>query len=250
LKSLMLCGGEALLRARHPQLGVLGPAALLPPAGDPRYLPLSRFVIARALADWQRFARQETPVKLSVNVPVSGVWGPEFTTWVRADLPSDPTFPGLIVEITEEEIITDRDWVREVATQLKLYNVSVSIDDFGSAYSSFARMQDLPFAELKLDRRFVSGCASDPLKHGVCVTVIRLARNLGSSVCAEGVEEPEDLRSLIEMGCDVAQGFLFARPMPVEQFAELLRRGGQMFPLEQVQRTDGNAFTARTATSR
>jgi EAL domain-containing protein (putative c-di-GMP-specific phosphodiesterase class I)/CheY-like chemotaxis protein len=222
LQSLLICGGEALLRAKHPKLGVVAPADLLPPAGDPRYQPLSWFVIRRAVEDWELFA--------------------------RGALPSDPRFPGLIVEITEDEIIQDREWVHEVATQLKLYDVSISIDDFGSAYSSLSRLNDLPFSELKLDRSFVSGCSSNPLKFGVCRTVVDLARNLGASVCAEGVEEREDLRSLIEIGCDTAQGFLFARPMPAEQFAQMLQRGEPVLPLEKsAQPTDGKPTLVRRA---
>jgi EAL domain-containing protein (putative c-di-GMP-specific phosphodiesterase class I)/FixJ family two-component response regulator len=249
LRSLSICGGEALLRANHPQLGIVGPAALLPPTGHPSYQPLSRFVMQRALVDWLRLADQDNPIKLSVNVPVSVALVPDFIAAVRADLPSDPRFPGLVIEITEDEIIEDRHWVREVATQLKLYNVSLSIDDFGSAYSSLSRLRDLPFSELKLDRSFVSGCSSDRLKHGVCRTVVDLARNVGASVCAEGVEEPDDLHALIEMGCDSAQGFLFARPMPVEQFAALLQRGEQVLPLQHLVRS-GKTSSFRRAPGR
>jgi EAL domain-containing protein (putative c-di-GMP-specific phosphodiesterase class I) len=245
LRSLSICGGEALLRANHPQLGIVGPAALLPPTGHPSYQPLSRFVMRRALADWLRLADHDKLIKISVNVPVSVALVPDFIAVVRADLPSDPRFPGLVIEITEDEIIEDRHWVREVATQLKLYNVSLSIDDFGSAYSSLSRLRDLPFAELKLDRSFVSGCSSDRLKRGVCRTVVDLARNVGASVCAEGVEEPDDLRALIEMGCDSAQGFLFARAMPVEQFSALLQRGEQLLSPEQFARSSKTSSTRR-----
>ena len=128
------------------------------------------------------------------------------------------------------------------------YDVSISIDDFGSAYSSLSRLHDLPFSELKLDRSFVSGCSSNPLKFGVCRTVVDLARNLGASVCAEGVEEREDLRSLIEIGCDTAQGFVFARPMPAEQFAQMLQRREPVLPLEpSVKPIDSNPTLVRRA---
>jgi EAL domain-containing protein (putative c-di-GMP-specific phosphodiesterase class I) len=160
-------------------------------------------------------------------------------------------FPGLIIEVTEDEIIQDRAWVHEVATQLKLYNISISIDDFGSAYSSLSRLHDLPFSELKLDRSFVSGCSANPLKLGLCRTVVDLARHVGASVCAEGVEEPEDLRSLIELGCDTAQGFLFARPMPADEFAAMLERGEQVFRFEQLaKQTEGKRAMARRVRTR
>jgi EAL domain-containing protein (putative c-di-GMP-specific phosphodiesterase class I) len=98
--------------------------------------------------------------------------------------------------------------------------VSISIDDFGAAYATFSRLLALPGAELKVDRRFVSGCANDQSKHILCQSAIDLAHKLGSKVCAEGVENCEDFRDLIEMRCDMAQGFLFAKPMPPDLFVE------------------------------
>jgi EAL domain-containing protein (putative c-di-GMP-specific phosphodiesterase class I)/ActR/RegA family two-component response regulator len=222
LKSLSVSGAEALLRAEHPEHGILTPADLLPPPGDPLYHPMSRFVIARALADWTCFAGRQLPLKLAVNVPVSVVAAPGFIGLVRGLLPTDPNFPGLIIEVTEDEMIRDPESMREIATQLKLYNVWISIDDFGSGYASLSRLSDLPFIEVKIDRGFVSNCSSDWLKHALCQAAIDVAHRFGASVCAEGVETAEDLRSLVNLGCDAAQGFLFARPMPADKLAKML----------------------------
>jgi EAL domain-containing protein (putative c-di-GMP-specific phosphodiesterase class I) len=92
--------------------------------------------------------------------------------------------------------------------------VDLSIDDFGSGYASLSRLNDLPFAEVKIDRSFVSGCATNALKHSLCQTVVDLAHRFGATACAEGVEQIEDLRALMAMKCDTAQGYLFAKPMP------------------------------------
>src|SRR5262249_31030572 len=104
----------------------------------------------------------------------------------------------------------------------KLYNVLMSIDDFGKAYTSLARFRDLPFVELKLDRKFVNNCSSDAANKTLCQSVIDFAHHFGASVCAEGVETTHDLRALIEMNCDMAQGFLFAKPCPMEVFKATL----------------------------
>ena len=112
--------------------------------------------------------------------------------------------------------------MREIAIQLRLYNTSISLDDFGSAYASLSRLKDLPFREIKLDRSFVSGCATDELKRGLCATVVDLARRFGVSTCAEGVESVEDLLCLTELGFDTAQGFLFAKPLRSADFLDLL----------------------------
>jgi EAL domain-containing protein (putative c-di-GMP-specific phosphodiesterase class I) len=110
--------------------------------------------------------------------------------------------------------------------QLKLLKVRISFDDFGAAYASLSRLLDLSCIELKLDRSYVARCSSDPLKHAVCQTMVDLAHRVGSLACAKGVEHPEDLRCLIEMGCDSVQGFLFAKPMPPEAFvAQMISLG-------------------------
>jgi EAL domain-containing protein (putative c-di-GMP-specific phosphodiesterase class I)/CheY-like chemotaxis protein len=224
LKSFAVVGAEALVRARHPERGIFQPADLLPPPGDPLYKPLSLFVIRRALADWRMLAHRQYPVKIAVNVPASILGAPGFVDFVRKALPPHPKFPGLIVEVTEDEVIRDLDWIHEVATQLRLYDVSLSIDDFGSAYASLSRIKDLPFRELKLDRSFVVNCASDALKRSLCHTVVDLAHCFGASACAEGVETEDDVRCLAELGFDSAQGFIFAKPMPCSEFLEFVAR--------------------------
>jgi EAL domain-containing protein (putative c-di-GMP-specific phosphodiesterase class I)/CheY-like chemotaxis protein len=230
LQSFTIAGAEALVRARHPDRGVLSPAELLPPAGNPLYKPLTLFVIKRAILDWRIFAGHGHPTKLAVNVPASILSAPGFVDFARNALPPHPKFPGLIIEVTEDEVLRDLDWIHEVATQLRLYNVSLSIDDFGSAYASLSRIKDLPFREVKLDRSFVTNCAADALKRGLCHTVADLAHCFGASACAEGVESEDDLRCLVELGFDTAQGFIFAKPMPSAQFLEFIAKPLTMPP--------------------
>jgi diguanylate cyclase (GGDEF)-like protein len=248
LKSLSVCGAEALVRARHPSHGVITPANLLPPAGHPAYEPLSKLVIGQAVADWAGFADQGLRLRLAVNVPVSVIHAPNFITMVRSILPADASFPGLTIEITEDEVIRDPKWAREVASQLKLYNVGISIDDFGSAYASLSRLNELPVIEVKIDRSFVAGCASDRLKHGLCQTVVDLAHRFGATACAEGVEAPEDLRELIKMNCDTAQGYLFAEPLPAGKLAATLLAGSGQAMQARIARALGDPEPlARTA---
>jgi EAL domain-containing protein (putative c-di-GMP-specific phosphodiesterase class I)/FixJ family two-component response regulator len=228
LKSLVVCGAEALIRVQHPDHGVIEPAEFLPPAGDPLYKPLSFFVLRRAMADSAVFAENGFLLKISINVPASILNASGFVDLVRRMVPRDPSFPGMIIEVTEDEFIRDPEWMREVATQLKLYNAWISIDDFGKAYASLSRLTDLPFVELKLDRSFVSNCGSDRLKYALCQTVADLARRFGASLCAEGVETADDLRCVTRLGFDSAQGYFLARPMPSDRFlASLLSHKGK-----------------------
>ena len=219
LRSFVVCGAEALLRARHPVHEILTPAALIPPAGSVLHQPLAKFVIRRTMQDWRFFAGCGMPLKLAINMPVSVINAPDFMSGLREQLPTDTQFPGLVIEVTEDEVIRDLQWIREVSTQLKLYDVGISIDDFGTAHSSLSRLLELPCVELKLDRSFVANCAFEPLKYAVCQTVVDLAHRVGSRVCAEGVEKVEDLMAVIRMGCDTAQGYIFAKAMPPGSFA-------------------------------
>ena len=222
LRSLTVSGAEALIRARHPLHGVIAPIDLLPPAGDPLYLPLSSFVLRRTMEDWQLFAQQGYPLKFAINVPASVLGASGFVDEVRRAIPYNESFPGLIIEITEDEIIADPKGIGEVMTQLRLYNTTISIDDFGSAHSSLSRVKDLPFGEIKLDRSFVTGCAFDPLKRGLCQTVADMAHRFEASTCAEGIETIDDLRCIVGLGFDIGQGFLFAKPMPRNDFLKSL----------------------------
>jgi EAL domain-containing protein (putative c-di-GMP-specific phosphodiesterase class I)/ActR/RegA family two-component response regulator len=224
LKSRRMCGAEALIRSRHPERGILLPAELLPPSGDPLHLPLADFVIRRALTDWSFFASDHITPKLAINMPISIFETPEFVANLRKYLPSDSSFPGLIVELTEDEVISDPEFAREVAIQLKLYNIGVAVDDFGRGYATLERVRALPFSELKIDRTKVHGCARLPELQRECRNIIDLAHRLGMTAVAEGVERADDLRALTDMSCDMAQGLIFAPPMEREEFKQWVAR--------------------------
>ena len=222
LKSMTVCGAEALLRARHPEFGIVSPTNFLPENASAVHQPLTKYVVLQAMADWEKFDRLGRPLKLSINVPLTTLQSPAIVELIRSSLPKKPNFPGLIIEVTEGDMLLDPTGIREIATQLKLYDVTLSIDNFGGAHSSLARLRDLPCVELKLDRSVVSGCATDSAKQSVCVAAIELAHGFGLTVCAQGVENVEDLRTLKDLGCHSVQGFLFAKPMDSMSFVKML----------------------------
>ena len=224
LKSMTVCGAEALLRARHPDYGIIAPSNFLPAGRASVYQPITKFVVMQAMADWENFAAQGQPLRISINVPLSALQSPAFVDLVRAALPHKPNFPGMIVEVAEGDILTDPSGAREIATQLKLYNVLLSIDNFGGARTSLALLRDLPCVEIKLDPSYVQGAASDMAKQSVCAAAIELAHGFGLTVCAKSVENMDDLRTMVELGCHTAQGFLFAKPVDSLNFLRLLRR--------------------------
>jgi EAL domain-containing protein (putative c-di-GMP-specific phosphodiesterase class I)/CheY-like chemotaxis protein len=219
-----LKGAELLARVRHPKYGVLRPEAFLPNADLDALLVLTERAVIKSCLEWQAFAEIGIPLKLAINVPVSVLTTLAIPALVREHRPANATWPGLILEVTEDQIISDIALVYEVATHLRLYDVSISIDDFGAGYSSLARLQEMPFCELKIDREFVANCACDEVKAGICQTIIDLAHRFGKVAVAEGIENDADLRTLHRMGCDMGQGHLIGPPMPKEYFLTLLRR--------------------------
>jgi len=143
---------------------------------------------------------------------------------VKSVRPNTDKWPGLIIDVPEEQIINDLALAGEITKKLDRLNVRLAIDDFGRGYSSLARLGELPFAELKLDRAFVADCGTDKVNAPLCKTVIDLAHNFGRAAVAMGIEKAGDAMALVSMGCDYGQGFLLGQPMPEERFISLLRQ--------------------------
>lgn len=224
LRSRRLVGAEGLVRARHPRRGVLSPALFLPGADEDGMLALTERVIITALRDWETCAEHGVSIKLSVNVPVTALVKLPIAQMLREERPSAPNWPGLILEVTEDEIVKDLQIANDVADQLRAFNCSLAIDDFGAGYSSLARLRQLPFSELKIDRSYVTNCHTDRINAGLCETIVELAKRFGLKSVAEGVETTYESHKLQGMGCDIAQGYLFARPMPAGQLIGMMRR--------------------------
>jgi EAL domain-containing protein (putative c-di-GMP-specific phosphodiesterase class I)/CheY-like chemotaxis protein len=216
-------GAEGLIRCRHPVHGVLPPASFLPGATERGQSALTEYVVATALRDWNEIAATDANIRIAVNTSIGALSNLHLATLVRELRPRDANWPGLILEITEHEVMQDPSFVHEIATQLRLYGITFAIDDFGEGFSSFARLREIPFAELKLDRSFVKDSGSDPKNAAICEAVINLAHSFGALAVAEGLENEADLQSVHRMGCDVGQGYVFARPMPKADFAALLQ---------------------------
>jgi EAL domain-containing protein (putative c-di-GMP-specific phosphodiesterase class I) len=138
-----------------------------------------------------------------------------------------PDFPGLIVELTEDEVISDPDLAREIAIQLKLYNIEVAIDDFGRGFATLEQAQKLPFNELKIDRSKVAGCSEAAHRYRECLGIVELAHRMDMVAIAEGVESERNLQALTQMGCGAAQGMVLARPMSRDEFTQWASAGFQ-----------------------
>jgi EAL domain-containing protein (putative c-di-GMP-specific phosphodiesterase class I) len=224
LKTLRFAGAEGLVRARHPTRGVLGPGVFLPGAGEADMLKLTERVLVTALHDWEDCAAHGVSVKFNVNTPVSALMRLPIAQIVRAERPKAENWPGLVLEVTEDEIIHDLKIANEVAEQLKASHCTLALDDFGAGYSSLARVRELPFSELKIDRAYVTNCHIDKVNAGLCEVFCELGKRFDLKIVAEGIESMHESHKLQALGCHIGQGYLYAKPMPKSQLIGMMRR--------------------------
>jgi EAL domain-containing protein (putative c-di-GMP-specific phosphodiesterase class I) len=224
LRAKRLVGAEALVRARRRDGSLISPGAFLPGAAEADMLALTERVILTALRDFEDCAAQGATLKLSVNVPASAFVKLPIAQMLREERPKTGNWPGLILEVTEDEAMHDLKIANEVADELRALNCSLALDDFGTGHSSLARLRQLPFSELKIDRSYVTNCHIDKVNGGLCETIVELAKRFNLKTVAEGIETPHESHKLQGIGCDIGQGYLFAKPMPKPVFVALLGR--------------------------
>ena len=224
LRQKRLVGAEALARARRPDGTLLAPAAFLPGATEDDMLALTERVILTAMRDFEECAQHGATVKLSVNVPASAFVKLPIARILREERPAAANWPGLIFEVTENEVMRDLKIAQEVADELRALRCSLALDDFGAGYSSLARLRQLPFSELKIDRSYVTDCHVDKINAGLCETIVELAKRFELKTVAEGIEKSHESHKLQGIGCDIGQGFLFAKPMEKDKFVGLIAR--------------------------
>ena len=215
-------GAEGLVRMRHPTWGIVDPAYFIPADGDPHFAALSEFVVRRAIDDWCRFVGQQGHLEIAINLPFCVLQATDAIDALCAKIPNHPAFTALIVEIKGAEILGNLERVAQVARQLRFHNVGISIDNLGTEWPTLMRLDDFPFAEVKVDRKFIAGCADESLKRTVCRRIVEFAEAAGARTVAEGVETRADFVCVCEMGFDLAQGHLFGKAMPAEKFARKL----------------------------
>jgi diguanylate cyclase (GGDEF)-like protein len=221
LADATVTAAEALVRWRHPDRGLLLPAAFLPIAETGGLeIPLTYHLLRTAVREAARWHAEDRPLTISVNVSPNCLLDESFAARVSAALAEYRLPPGLLrLELTESAMMTDPIHALAVLRQLRRDGVQVSIDDFGTGFSSLSQLKRLTADELKIDRTFVKDLASDADDAMLVRSAIDLAHNLGLFVTAEGVEDFAALTMLRDLGCDFAQGFALARPVPADRLA-------------------------------
>lgn len=215
-----LLGAEALLRWQHPEYGVLLPGYFLQLAKDPEVIrSMTRWVCSTALAQLGQWRRDNVRLTMSINLTAADVLDETFSSWLL-ELVADNGLETsqVVLEVTEQMATADNDEVAEALTRLRLRGFQLSIDDFGTGYSSMARLQRIPFGELKIDKCFIMEALEDPDAKTIVEVLVNLGRTLGMRVVAEGVEDEPTLNVMRELGLSVIQGYFTGRPVPAEVF--------------------------------
>ncbi|MGY1592000.1 putative bifunctional diguanylate cyclase/phosphodiesterase [Geodermatophilus sp. SYSU D00708] len=226
-------GVEALLRWNHPERGLLSPDAFLSVAEETgQLIPITRWLLGETTRQAAEWAAQGLPLRMSVNISARHFSAETLVRDVRVALHDSGLPPErLVLELTETSVAEDPTRAEDQLSVLRNFGVRVAIDDFGTGWSSLAQLLALPIGTLKIDRSLLTAAAR--LAAGgtgaVLAAIVSLARTLGIRSVAEGVETAEHLQMVREAGCDLAQGYLVARPMPagdVTRWASRVRAAG------------------------
>jgi EAL domain-containing protein (putative c-di-GMP-specific phosphodiesterase class I) len=230
LKTGDVLGAEALMRWQHPEWGAVPPSEFIPIAERSNLIQkVFDFSLKSALVNTRRWIELGiAPAIISVNVSAANLRRDDFARRVRrlmAEFPIDPV--ELELEVTETLLLDDEELFTSRIRQLKTVGVRLAIDDFGTRYTGFNLLSRLPLDAMKIDRCFIRGIHQSFDMRTLCTTIMAMARHLKLRTVAEGIEEPEELDVMQQIGCDAGQGYLFSRPITPEDFTMFLREWPQ-----------------------
>lgn len=211
---------EALLRWHSPEHGVVSPLEIIGIAEQYGLASqVNEWVLTQACQQLQRWHQQgHSALKININVsPNIFMEGKLTKTLSRVLLNTKANAAAVVLEITEDTSVWDTAASIDTLTALRALGIEIALDDFGTGYSSFSHLRSLPFNKLKLDKSFISDMVSDPRALSLVKTMLALATSLEMTVTAEGIELPAQRQLLVELGCELGQGYLLAKPMPAEQ---------------------------------
>lgn len=228
-----ICGFEALMRWTHPEKGFISPGVFIPIAEKSGLIiEASKWAVRRACRDLKHIG-DETGLKdlyMSVNFSSADFSDPDFIDNIYKTLSeTDVKASQLHLEITERLLIQQPDTAKDVLNMCRKAGMQVAIDDFGTGYSSLSYLYYFPIDTLKIDQSFVRVMTQEAASMELVKSIIGLGKNMNMSVVAEGVEELAEARILHSLGCDKAQGYYFARPVPLE---EVIKLTGNWEPLK------------------
>lgn len=221
----MVTATEALVRWQHPVRGLLSPGDFLSVAEENGLMrPLTEYVLRQVAAQVKVWQDAGLPLRVSVNLSANTMDDLEFPDRLRDLLRDHGVAPDRIfLELTESAVTKNSATTMDILARLRLLGVGLSIDDFGTGNSSFMRLYEMPFNELKIDRSFVAKIPHDEEARTIILAMVELAHALGMTACAEGVESPKILDYLESIACDAAQGYHIGKPMTAQELEAVVK---------------------------
>jgi EAL domain-containing protein (putative c-di-GMP-specific phosphodiesterase class I)/DNA-binding CsgD family transcriptional regulator len=186
---------------------------------------LTEFMLVAAMKAWRRFARPSFNPAIALRVPLASLARLRIGEIIRRERPRSGEWPGLVMELTENEIANEPAKVHEIAAQMKIYGLNVSIGDFGTGHSALRTLESVPPSEISINRAFVTNCSGSEFNAKICSSIIFLARSVGARSVAEGISSEADLATLLKLGCDAGQGDALSPPLHAEEFERFIARG-------------------------
>jgi EAL domain-containing protein (putative c-di-GMP-specific phosphodiesterase class I) len=228
LESGKVTGVEALLRWHHPELGMVTPDMFIPIAEESSLIiPIGEWVLGEACRQIKHWREAGYPdLRVAVNISSRQLWQPNLVdTILRIVAESGADAAGLELELTESMLMRHTEETVAMLTKLRDHGIRLAVDDFGTGYSSLAYLKSFPIHTLKIDRSFIRDISEDPNDAAITSAIIAMAHSLSLGVIAEGVETAAQLAYIRGQGCDEAQGFYFSKPLPADQFWDVLQKG-------------------------
>lgn len=234
LRSGKIASAEILVRWQHPRLGLVPPNVFIPLLENSGLIEqVTERMIDEAVRVAVLLRQRDLPCCISINIAAYDLIESTLADIVSQKLVRYQGLPSDIkLELTETSVASDPQRVKKVLAQLSELGIYSSVDDFGTGYSSLSYLSMFPIRELKIDRTFVSDMLGNPRNHSIVRSTILMARELGLVTVAEGVEDDQTLQMLKKDGCDIAQGYVIARPLPEAEFIEFMRaHAAQVFDI-------------------
>jgi EAL domain-containing protein (putative c-di-GMP-specific phosphodiesterase class I) len=220
-----LIGVEALIRWRHPQRGLLAPAAFMPVVNSSALSdPVASWVMrtaCRQAADWERLGHR---LRVAINLAPSLIQSGRLYDLLETVLAETHVSPSCVeVEVTEDILLADADAAVQLFRKVRQLGIRIVFDDFCTGYASLSYLRAFPLDGLKVDRSFVSNLRANATDAVIVKSTVALAKHLGLTVVAEGIEDEATAQLLAQMGCDEGQGYLFSAPVPVGEINEMYK---------------------------
>lgn len=241
LKTGITVGAELLVRIAHPERGLLRPDQFMKGTDDDALVDLSRLALIEAVRSSAHFLEKGVNLLLSINIGVIPFLQVPIADLVLLHRPERGDWPGLLLEMPAQQVAAKFDSLKARLPRLQQTGISIALDNFGLRAFDFNLLNEVPFAEIKIDRALVEGCASSPGNANMCKTIIQMAHNFGSKAVAVGISAEADLRHIAQFGCDMGQGYLLGKPMDRQQMDSVVSEAAK------AKRPDANVKEHQTA---